>query len=286
VAYLLYVIVAGRFCLIDLPDQFGARAALAAGLPLKDYLQHLLERLVMFGVPVASMAGAWRLLKESLPPASAAVDRANDVGLVKLAEKVEGLAGTELRDWNPGEEGMIYLAAAHPASEPGQPPQTAVVRFRRPALQSLWVNWDPADVLLGGPVLNWDGQVSGVLNRRSRFGGVLATKATAARQGWDRLVRGEVWGRWLVGAGPELGVTLAAAADGCRVTAVPPDWPTAPANIKVDDLIEKIDGARVTDPVDVDEALAGKDPGDEVALDMKRGSRTGQLKSRLLPRKA
>ena len=80
VAYLLYAIVLGRFCFIDLPSQYGPGVAWARDVPLGEYLLQLAERFVIFGVPVASMAGACRLLKAPLSTASLAIERANDVG--------------------------------------------------------------------------------------------------------------------------------------------------------------------------------------------------------------
>ncbi len=80
VSYLLYVIVLGRFCFIDLQSQYlvGAKAALA--VPLREYLLQLAERFVIFGVPIASAAGACRLLSGPSSAASLAVGRANDIG--------------------------------------------------------------------------------------------------------------------------------------------------------------------------------------------------------------
>jgi len=79
VSYLLYAIVLARFCLLDLHRQYFAGAAAVMDLPLGDYLLRLLQRLVIFGIPVASMAGACRLLKQPLEAASLAVDTANDI---------------------------------------------------------------------------------------------------------------------------------------------------------------------------------------------------------------
>jgi hypothetical protein len=76
-AYALYAIVLWRFLLIDLRTQFAV--PLAAGLPLMEYLRQLVERVVMFGVPIASLAGAYRLLNR--PPAAGgmAVEPGNDI---------------------------------------------------------------------------------------------------------------------------------------------------------------------------------------------------------------
>jgi len=80
VAYLLYAIVLGRFCFIDLRSEYLVGIGAAAAVPFRQYLLDLVERLVAFGVPVASMGAACRLLKQPLATASLAVDRANDIG--------------------------------------------------------------------------------------------------------------------------------------------------------------------------------------------------------------
>lgn len=79
VAYLLYMIVAARFCFLDLPHQYSAGMLRAAGVPLGTYVWHMLERFVVFGIPIASMAGAFRLLSAPVATASLALDKANDM---------------------------------------------------------------------------------------------------------------------------------------------------------------------------------------------------------------
>lgn len=78
VAYLLYLIVLGRFLFLDLPSQYG-RPSLA-DLPLMDYLKQLVERLVMFGVPIASLALGYRMIAKPGPAAPLAIDRSADIG--------------------------------------------------------------------------------------------------------------------------------------------------------------------------------------------------------------
>ena len=79
VAYLLYGIVLVRFGFMDLPAQYSGALPQAGEMPLGDYVLHLVERLVVFGVPIASMAGAYFLLKTPQASARLAVDQANDV---------------------------------------------------------------------------------------------------------------------------------------------------------------------------------------------------------------
>ncbi len=79
VAFLLYGIVLIRFGLIDLPAQYARPLPPAAAIPLADYLVHLLERLVIFGVPIASIAAAYFLLKKPVAPGRLSIEQANDI---------------------------------------------------------------------------------------------------------------------------------------------------------------------------------------------------------------
>lgn len=76
VAYVLYLIVIGRFGLIDLRRQYSAPVD---NLAIADYFWIMFVRLVVFGIPIASLAGAFRLLKSPGASAALAVDRANDM---------------------------------------------------------------------------------------------------------------------------------------------------------------------------------------------------------------
>lgn len=79
VAFLLYGIVLLRFGFWDLPAQYSTPLQAAAGASLGDYFMHLIERLVVFGVPIGSMAGAYFLLRSPRASARLVVDQANDV---------------------------------------------------------------------------------------------------------------------------------------------------------------------------------------------------------------
>lgn len=78
VCYVLYAIVLFRFGFIDLQGQF-LRAPASADLPLVDYLRELAERIVMFGVPIASIGGAYRLLLRQDEQSAGVVSRENDI---------------------------------------------------------------------------------------------------------------------------------------------------------------------------------------------------------------
>lgn len=80
VSYLLYVLVLARFGFLDLPRQFGG-AAPAAELALADYVKVLVERVVMFGVPIGSIAAAARLLLRQ-PAGDGVIGSGNDTPAV------------------------------------------------------------------------------------------------------------------------------------------------------------------------------------------------------------
>ncbi len=74
VSMALYAIVMVRFGLLDLRGQFSG--AIASGLPISEYLLQLVQRLVMFGVPIGSLYLGYRLLSHEASPGRLALDRA------------------------------------------------------------------------------------------------------------------------------------------------------------------------------------------------------------------
>ncbi|MGZ5000549.1 MAG: DUF2339 domain-containing protein, partial [Methylomonas sp.] len=79
VAYLLYLIVLLRFCFVDLPGQYST--AMDSGQPFSQFLLGLLERVVSFGIPIASLALAFKLIEKPAPASDLACDAGNDVPL-------------------------------------------------------------------------------------------------------------------------------------------------------------------------------------------------------------
>lgn len=79
-AYVLYAIVIARFCFLDVERQF-LRFAPTADLPWQTYIRDLVERVVMFGIPIASLVGGNWLLKRQASAGPA------------MAERVSGAAG-------------------------------------------------------------------------------------------------------------------------------------------------------------------------------------------------
>jgi hypothetical protein len=69
-AFLLYLIVILRLGFLDLPGQYGL--AMDAEQPFADFLFGLLERVVSFGIPIASLAMAFKLIAKPAPASALA----------------------------------------------------------------------------------------------------------------------------------------------------------------------------------------------------------------------
>ena len=79
VAYLLYLLVLVRFCFIDLPAQYGV--TMDDSQPFSEFLWGLLERVLSFGIPIASFALAFRLIESPAQASPLACAASNDVPL-------------------------------------------------------------------------------------------------------------------------------------------------------------------------------------------------------------
>ena len=86
VSYLLYAIVLVRVAWVDFPLQFSGTSLLgesvAASLPLSAYVWKLAERLVVLGVPIASLAAANWLARRDAALQPSAIAAANDTPAV------------------------------------------------------------------------------------------------------------------------------------------------------------------------------------------------------------
>ncbi len=101
VAYLLYAIVLFRFGLVDLRHQYFV--ATMADVPVGKFLWLMVERVMIFGIPIASLAGGGWLLRRSPPRALLTVGEDNDVKrLVGVNEVMIGIIAAVV--------GMIFLA--------------------------------------------------------------------------------------------------------------------------------------------------------------------------------
>ena len=215
---------------------------------------------------------------------TAGILRTCDFGVIKIAGEMP-LPGLEISTREELEPNRLYVGFSCTWANQGGPPMTYLLNIAASGERTVATDYALPDAIPGGPLLDRDYQVVGVHTGRSGSGTMQFSKASAAGTDWDRLTRGEVWGRWLPGSAPMLGVVIAPAPEGCRLTAIYPDSPASRAELKADDVIQKVNGTPVATLADLGQTLAEKDPGDEVTIDVKRGDQTFPKRVVLMPRR-
>lgn len=135
----------------------------------------------------------------------------------------------------------------------------------------------------GGPLFDMFGNVIGI---HSRIGGPLTANIHVPidtyRDTWDRLASGEVWGETLFagkgkGKGPKnadayLGVSPAQDSKDYKIERVSPGSPAEKAGLLVGDVIVSIEGKKVASNDDLIAVLRTKQPGNSIAVEIRRGT--------------
>lgn len=180
-------------------------------------------------------------------------------------------------------EGQWCVSVGHPGGY--RKGRTPVVRLGR--VQWRNKNLIRTDCTLvggdsGGPLFDMNGNVVGI---HSRIGIPLAQNihvpVDTYRETWDRLAKGEVWGnqpgRAGVGTG-WLGAKGKPENKDCRITGIEPNSPAEKAGLKVDDVVTKMDGQKVTAFEQLMAEIRKKRAGQSVTLEVLRGKETMTLK--------
>jgi serine protease Do len=213
-----------------------------------------------------------------------------DGGMVKITEKGKW-PYVEMGRSSKVKAGDWCVVIGHPGGfRPGRAP---VVRVGRVSASSASLIRTDATLVggdSGGPLFDADGKVIGINSRIGmRIVDNIHVPVDTYRDGWDRLVKGEVWGGSLLGFGDPkrdapktvgawLGVQRDADADNCRITGTVEDSPAEKAGFLADDVITRFDGKPIASFPDLAELVGAKKPGDEVVVVVRRGSETVRLK--------
>jgi S1-C subfamily serine protease len=209
-----------------------------------------------------------------------------DCGLVKLTDPFPG-RGVQLGEEDAKAFSVASLYVALSKTEDTQHskrPLPYVVQLRGHMEKTFWTVPDLRNPAVAGPLLGRSGKMLGMYARPTiNRQGHLYIKASAIQEAWPRLVAGETWGNWLVGAGPMLGVVVTSTHRGAIVTKVYPDSPAVAQGIMLGDHIRKVNGKWVGNLLEVYKELASHDPGDEVTLELRR-SKVREQKVKLIHR--
>jgi serine protease Do len=207
-----------------------------------------------------------------------------DIGAIKLAEN----GPWPFVELNPARElpqEQLFVGVAHPLKyRPKTPPPAHVVGIRRIFRGMIWTDFDIDDYSCGGPLVDKDGKLVGVLNRKSPFGGFMFSRVDEAPQFLGRIKNGDVIGNWYPGTGPSFGATALITRDGCRLADLIADGPAAKAGLQAGDILKRVKGKSVVSMEDIQLALADCDPAQEVVFEYQRGRETAEAKVTLGPR--
>jgi S1-C subfamily serine protease len=212
------------------------------------------------------------------------IDRGNDVGILKLeiTEPVPAV-DVDFRVHDPFPRDVVYLAVSHSAGgAPGQEPAAYLVAVRGMLEGSVGTDLRLDGHGRGGPLLDAEGRMIGVHTRQTGGGEFLYTRACDFAVGWPRLIRGDIWGRWLSGVGPKIGVIVSTRPEGCQITHVTAGTPAAEAGLQPEDWIRQLDGEPVSSLSDMARLLAQRDPDEVVTLAIRRERRSFKVPVKLM----
>lgn len=214
-----------------------------------------------------------------LPAKSLGANRSLDAGMVRITD-AKDLPTVELGSSDKLSIGQWCVSIGHPGGYDRD--RTPPIRLGR-ILETSWMGFLQSDCSLingdsGGPLFDLDGKLIGI---HSSIGQDLSENRhvpiDAFQRGWERMKKGEVWGKLGEVGGPKdpaLGVIMGESpegGDGVLVRDIVKGSPAEEAGVQKDDRLISLDGREVKSMVDVLDTVRGKRPGDEVKLVIKRG---------------
>jgi serine protease Do len=214
-------------------------------------------------------------------------DHGIDSGLIKITEEKD-YPFAEMGKSGDVKPGQWVVAAGHPGGfRKDRSPPVRVGRVLQSNDRVIQTECTVVGGDSGGPLFDLEGKVVGI---HSRIGGPITANmhvpVDAYRNGWDRMVKAEVWGgrNTTNRNNVFLGVRLDTEAKGCKVAEVVDGSPALKAGLKVNDMIAKIDGTAIQNLDDLSGLLRKKKPGDEISVEVKRGEETVNMKITLAKR--
>jgi len=193
-----------------------------------------------------------------------------DAGLMKITDKghwphldIGDLAQARLGDW--------VLALGHPGGFDPQRP--TVLRLGR--IIRLGTGWLQTDCALiggdsGGPLIDMQGRVIGIHSRISdSVAENFHVPIAAYHDSWDRLVKGENWGGR---RGPRsyVGIRGVDHPEGFQLERIDEESPASRVDLKVGDIVTKVNGQKIKDYDAFRQSVARSKPGEDLTLDIKR----------------
>lgn len=213
-----------------------------------------------------------------------------DAGLIKITDKGP-FPAVEMGNSVNLKPGEWCVTVGHPGGfKPGRAP---VVRVGRILMNS--DNLIRTDTPLvggdsGGPLFDMRGRVIGIHSWiTDQISGNMHVPVNIYRNEWDRLAKGEAWGRGMGGrerptSPGYLGVAFDRTSEDLVLTEVYRGLPAEKAGLKAGDVIRSIDEQKLTKRNDLMLYLLGKKPGEVVDIEVDRDGTVIQFKVTLTRR--
>jgi len=147
---------------------------------------------------------------------------------------------------------------------------TSLVRYRTAEGGGLWLSLMFDRGLSGGPIVDREGKLIGLVSRPFGPGGTLALPMHEFNASRERLSRSEVWGAWPLAVTPNIGMNVGRRDDKLKVIGLTAGGPAARASVQAEDEVNSFDGQPVNSFQDLLKLLAQKLPGEKVNLQLTR----------------
>ncbi|EAQ82291.1 PDZ domain-containing protein [Blastopirellula marina] len=198
------------------------------------------------------------------------VDREHDLGLLQITDKPpqeDRWPWIDVTHRENYERQQILLAVGVDAQ---QKPAAEVVRKEGDFFGAIWTTPPSFPFTVGQGAIEIEQRLGGLCVAMLNGGSPVIVNPYPVRKQMERLKRNEVFGDWLIGAGPQLGMTIRQADKGVEVTDVRAGGPAAEIGFRVGDLLTKVNGRDVRSRGDVLAAVASLNPGDDVEVEYRR----------------
>ncbi|MCE9548728.1 MAG: S1C family serine protease, partial [Planctomycetia bacterium] len=197
-----------------------------------------------------------------------------DSGLVKITEPGKW-PHAELGDSSRLKLGQWCLVTGHPGGfDKGRTAPLRVGRILELSPGTIVTDCTLVGGDSGGPLFDADGHVIGI---NSRIGNELYANlhvpSNAFRDAWDRLARGDVWGGRRPNA-PYIGVAADRRVEEAKIGEIIEGSPAEEAGLKVGDVIVSFGGKPTATFDALISAVARREPGDRVPLEIRRDGQT------------
>jgi serine protease Do len=199
-----------------------------------------------------------------------------DAGLMKITD-AGGWPFLSMDDSQKLDRGQWCLATGHAGGfERGRKPALRLGRVMAITPSGITTDCTLIGGDSGGPLVNMSGKIIGI---HSRVGVRLASNVHVPihvySKDWDRLVAGEAWNYMTRSF---IGVVGSPESNMAAILNVHPSSPADKAGMRAGDVVVRFDDRTIRQFDELREAVATKNPGDMVELEVRRGEKTVPLK--------